>query len=217
MINIQFRRAYCRLMVMFNLGILLAPGVSAQVEQFSLAQCAQLDAALELNRDQLRRGFRLKQEFKLKAQQTQLELQLQYHCQQPQDQQKPEGKTRQRNVSKAAPASFMPRRRLSRLPATADNNSDDTNPKHGSWSTSASASQKNRSQRATQPVRFSLIAVKAPYRGAQLTAWLQFYQPPFYCFGVRQTTRIRQCVEQRQQAQQHFEQQYSAKASPAQH
>lgn len=158
--------------------------VPAQIEQFSVAQCAQLDAALELNREQQRRGYQLKQELKIKAQQAQLELQLQYHCQQPQ--------------------TIQPRRRGA---STGQNTRPDK----------STSTQSRRAEPVKNPARsspaasltISVISVKAPYQGAKQRAWLAYYQPPFYCFGVRHTERIRQCVEQRQQAQQRFEQQYS--------
>ena len=128
----------------------------------------------------------LKQELKIKAQQAQLELQLQYHCQQPQDVTKPQ---RQRGAS------------------TGQNTRPDK----------STSTQSRRAEPVKIPARsspaasltISVISVKAPYQGAKQKAWLAYYQPPFYCFGVRYTERIRQCVEQRQQAQQRFEQQYS--------
>jgi hypothetical protein len=162
-----------------------SPVVSAQIEQFSVAQCAQLEAALELNREQQRRGYKLKHELKIKAQQAQLEIQLHYHCQQPQALQqrkdrRTDGKTAQQRQPKAGrPGPSRPK--TTRQPA--------------------------RPRSAT--LTMSVIAVKAPFQGAKQAAWLAFYQAPFYCFGVRQTERIRQCVEQRQQAQQRFEQQYN--------
>lgn len=161
--------------------------VPAQIEQFSVPQCAQLEAALELNREQQRRGYKLKHELKIKAQQAQFELQLQYHCQQPQD------------ITK-------PQRRL----AKADRNK-------GRQTVQASSQAQNQtkiqaSTRGKNPpdagMSISVISVKAPFHGAKQLAWLNYYQQPFYCFGVRHTERIRQCVEQRQQAQQRFEQQY---------
>ena len=170
-----------------GLALLLSysPAVPAQIEQFSVAQCAQLEAALELNREQQRRGYKLKHELKIKAQQAQLEIQLHYHCQQPQALQprkdrRADSKTAQQRPPKA----------------------DRPGP--------------SRSNTTRQPARppnaaltMSVITVKAPFQGAKQAAWLAFYQAPFYCFGVRQTERIRQCVEQRQQAQQRFEQQYN--------
>ncbi len=158
--------------------------VQANIEQFSIAQCAQLEAALELNREQQRRGYKLKQELKIKAQQAQLELQLHYHCQQPQDLQKP---TRTGRASARKPPTGRTKtadRHLRSAPATT-------------------------ARTGTKPtLTVSVIAVKAPYQGAKLDAWLAYYQAPFYCFAVRHTERIRQCVEQRQQAQQRFELQY---------
>jgi hypothetical protein len=158
----------------------------AQIEQFSIAQCAQLEAALELNREQQRRGYQLKQELKIKAQQAQLELQLQYHCQQPQAMQAPK-----RRRGAAAGQKTRPGK--------------------------SAATQFRRSEPVKKPAKsqpaarltMSVISVRAPYQGAKQLAWMNYYQAPFYCFGVRQTERIRQCVEQRQQAQQRFEQQYS--------
>lgn len=159
-----------------------SPQAPAQIEQFNVAQCAQLKAALEHNREQQRRGYKLRQELKIKAQQTQLELQLHYHCQQPSDLQKP---SRRR-----APAV-----KASRPPATP-------------------AKPTGRQGESSAKLTISLISVKAPYQGAKQQAWLAYYQPPFYCFGVRHTDRIRQCVEQRQQAQQRFELQYHDKVRP---
>lgn len=166
------------------IALLAAAPAMAQVEQFNVAQCAQLHLALEQNRDLQRRGYRLKQELKIKGQQAQLELQLHYHCQQPAEKTPPS-------------AQQQTRRQLTRRQPPV--------PTHTPAKT-----------RAVPGLQISEIQVKAPYQGAKLTAWLQFYQPPFYCYGVRQTTRIRQCVEQRQQAQQQFEQQYAESATGVQ-
>lgn len=59
-----------------------------------------------------------------------------------------------------------------------------------------------------KPMQISVISLTAPYQGKQLQAWLAFYQSPFYCYNVRATERIRQCVEQRQAAQRRFERQW---------
>lgn len=56
-----------------------------------------------------------------------------------------------------------------------------------------------------KPLQISVVSLTAPYQGKQLQAWLAFYQSPFYCYNVRATERIRQCVEQRQAAQRRFE------------
>ena len=168
----------------FAIALLVAAPAMAQVEQFNVAQCAQLQLALEQNRDLQRRGYRLKQELKIKGQQAQLELQLHYHCQQP--------------AEKSSPSARQPTRRQSaRRPPPVHRLAAAKTP-------------------AAPGLQISEIQVKAPYQGAKLTAWLQFYQPPFYCYGVRQTARIRQCVEQRQHAQQQFEQQYAEPASGVQ-
>jgi len=168
----------------FAVALLAAAPAMAQVEQFNVAQCAQLQLALEQNRDLQRRGYRLKQELKIKGQQGQLELQLHYHCQQPAEKTLPSARQRARRESDRHPVPVP-----TRAPA----------------------------KTATAPgLQISEIQVKAPYQGAKLTAWLQFYQPPFYCYGVRQTARIRQCVEQRQYAQQQFEQQYAGPATGVQ-
>lgn len=160
----------------FAVALLATAPAMAQVEQFNVAQCAQLQLALEQNRDLQRRGYRLKQELKIKGQQAQLELQLHYHCQQPTEKTPPSARQQARRQSARRPAP-VPTRAAAKTPAAPG-------------------------------LQISEIQVKAPYQGAKLTAWLQFYQPPFYCYGVRQTARIRQCVEQRQQAQQQFEQKY---------
>lgn len=160
----------------FAVALLATAPAMAQVEQFNVAQCAQLQLALEQNRDLQRRGYRLKQELKIKGQQAQLELQLHYHCQQPTEKTPPSARQQARRQSARRPPSAH-RLAAAKTPAAPG-------------------------------LQISEIQVKAPYQGAKLTAWLQFYQPPFYCYGVRQTARIRQCVEQRQQAQQQFEQQY---------
>jgi len=168
------RLLLCCLLLSFST---LAP---AQIEQFSQAQCAQLEAALELNREQQRRGYKLKQELKIKAQQAQLELQLQYHCQQPQAMQQPQ--RRRTTTDRKTPRSAVQAKIQASTPG-----------------------KKLREAGMT----ISVISVKAPFQGAKQLAWLNYYQPPFYCFGVRHTERIRQCVEQRQQAQQRFDQQYN--------
>lgn len=162
--------------------------VPAQIEQFSVPQCAQLEAALELNREQQRRGYKLKHELKIKAQQAQLELQLQYHCQQPQDVTKPQHRratTERKSRRQAVQARSQLQNQTKVQPGTRGKNPPDAG------------------------MTISVISIKAPFQGNKQLAWLNYYQPPFYCFGVRQTERIRQCVEQRQQAQQRFEQQYS--------
>lgn len=170
-------------------GLLLSfsAAASAQIEQFSVAQCAQLEATLELNREQQRRGYKLKQELKIKAQQTQLEMQLHYHCQQPLDLTTPQrrrAKADRNTRRQAVQASSQTKTQTKILPAT-----------RGQSPSNAG-------------MTISVISVKAPFQGAKQLAWLNYYQPPFYCFGVRHTERIRQCVEQRQQAQQRFDQQY---------
>lgn len=66
---------------------------------------------------------------------------------------------------------------------------------------------KTPSQQA-KPLQISVVSLTAPYQGKQLQAWLAFYQSPFYCYNVRATERIRQCVEQRQAAQRRFERQW---------
>lgn len=60
----------------------------------------------------------------------------------------------------------------------------------------------------SKPMQISVVSLAAPYRGKQQQAWLAFYQSPFYCYNVRATERIRQCVEQRQAAQRKFERQW---------
>ncbi len=186
---IPFISSYARLLL---LGLLLSfsAGAPAQLEQFSVSQCAQLEAALELNREQQRRGYKLKQELKIKAQQAQLELQLQYHCQQPLEVIKPQ---RRRTITD---------RKTQRPTVQA--------------SSQAKSQAKIQANIPSKKLRdagmtISVISVKAPFQGAKQLAWLNYYQPPFYCFGVRHTERIRQCVEQRQQAQQRFDQQYDGR------
>ncbi|WP_348730744.1 hypothetical protein [Rheinheimera texasensis] len=174
--------------LLFGLLLSFSLPAPAQIEQFSVAQCAQLEAALELNREQQRRGYKLKQELKIKAQQAQLELQMQYHCQQPLDVTTP-----QRRRAKAD--------RKTPRPAVQASNQAKSQTK-----IQASTRGKNPSDAG---MTISVISVKAPFQGAKQLAWLNYYQPPFYCFGVRHTERIRQCVEQRQQAQQRFDKQYS--------
>jgi len=51
----------------------------------------------------------------------------------------------------------------------------------------------------------SVVEIKAPFQGAKLTAWLAFYQEPRFCFGVRQTSVLVECVHLRQQALAQFE------------
>lgn len=171
-------------------GLLLcfSSAAPAQIEQFSVAQCTQLETALELNREQQRRGYKLKQELKIKAQQAQLELQLQYHCQQPQAMQQPQ--------HRRAKADGKNQRQIIQSIRQVKNQ------------TKIQASSQDNNPRNTG-MTISVISVKAPFQGNKQLAWLNYYQPPFYCFGVRHTERIRQCVEQRQQAQQRFEQQYN--------
>jgi hypothetical protein len=184
---IPFISSYARLLL---LGLLLSfsAGAPAQLEQFSVAQCAQLEAALELNREQQRRGYKLKQELKIKAQQAQLELQLQYHCQQPLEVIKPQRRRTTTDRKTPRPA----------VQASSQAKSQ----------TKIQASTPGKKLREAG-MTISVISVKAPFQGAKQLAWLNYYQPPFYCFGVRHTERIRQCVEQRQQAQQRFDQQYN--------
>lgn len=184
---IQFISSYARRLLP---GLLLSfsTPTPAQIEQFSVAQCAQLEAALELNREQQRRGYKLKQELKIKAQQAQLELQLQYHCQQPQDITTPQRRraaATRKKQQQAVQVSSQAKKQTKTQASSQGNNPPDAG------------------------MTISVISVKAPFQGNKQLAWLNYYQPPFYCFGVRQTERIRQCVEQRQQAQQHFEQQYN--------
>lgn len=50
------------------------------------------------------------------------------------------------------------------------------------------------------------IAIKAPYQGKQLSAWLGYYQEPRFCYGVRSTSVIVECANRRQQAMAQFEQ-----------
>lgn len=179
-LNLQFCSGLItRLLLTFL--IYHSPVAQGQIEQFNVLQCAQLEAALKLNREQQRRGYKLKQELKIKAQQTQLELQIDYHCQHPQA------------VENRKPATAKLAHQKSAIGPSRSNRT-----------------KVNRSMKRspTPALTMSFIAVKAPYQGAKQAAWLSFYQAPFYCFGVRQTERIRQCVEQRQQAQLHFEQQY---------
>lgn len=173
--------------LLFGLLLSFSSPTTAQIEQFSIAQCAQLEAALELNREQQRRGYKLKQELKIKAQQAQLELQLQYHCQRPLDITKPQRRraTTDRKTSRPAVQASSQAKSQTKIQTSTRGN----NPRNAGMT-------------------ISVISVKAPFHGAKQLAWLNYYQPPFYCFGVRRTERIRQCVEQRQQAQQRFEQQY---------
>ena len=168
----------------FAVAVLVTAPAMALVEQFNVAQCAQLQLALEQNRELQRRGYRLKQELKIKGQQAQLELQLHYHCQQPAEKTPPSARQRARRESAKRPP-VAPTRAQAKT-------------------------------RAAPGLQISEIQVKAPYQGAKLTAWLQFYQPPFYCYGVRETARIRQCVEQRQHAQRQFEQKYAEPATGVQ-
>lgn len=176
---------FIRLVANILLLLLICHSIAAQaqIEQFNVFQCAQLEAALKLNREQQRRGYQLKQELKIKAQQTQLELQIDYHCQHPQTLDKPEPK---RSKARSADRRFTT----------------------GQAKPSGSLERSPKKIPTTQALAISVIHVKAPYQGAKQAAWLSFYQTPFYCFGVRQTERIRQCVEQRQQAQLRFERHY---------
>lgn len=184
MLSNSMRRTMRRFLAFFIWAAFCYSAVtSARIEQFNLAQCAQLELLLEQNREQQRRGYTLKQELKIKGQQAQLELQLHHHCQQPADQIQPRTSASKRPSKNTAPAK-IPRSRT----------------------TAAKTA-------GAAVLQISQIEVKAPYQGAKLAAWLQFYQAPFYCFGVRLTERIRQCVEQRQHAQQQFEQQYTGPGS----
>ena len=187
-------RQICRWILCVS--IMLTPSVaSAQIEQFNTSQCTQLEMALEQNREQQRRGYKLKQEVKIKTAQAKLELQLEQHCQRPLQVQ-PRGQRHKAQTKKDA--AHNQHRSSIQVRNTA--------PQHHSKSGRSKTAAQSTAKRPT--LNISHVDVKAPYQGAKLMAWLQFYRTPFYCFSVRHTERIRQCVELRQQAQLRFERSY---------
>lgn len=191
---------------LLSASIMLTPAIaSAQIEQFNTAQCAQLETALEQNREQQRRGYKLKQEVKIKTAQAKLELQLEQHCQRP-VQVQPRAQRHKAQTDKD-PTHDQHRSSIQVRNAAPNTHAKRSRPRAAQRST-ASQSTTAQSTAALPTLSISRVEVKAPYQGAKLMAWLQFYQTPFYCFGVRQTERIRQCVEQRQQAQLRFERSY---------
>lgn len=184
---------------LLSLLLFYSANPQASVRQLNSAQCAQLSLKLQQNQDAQRRGYSRSEEVKLTNQQAQLELQLAHYCQQPQDDSPRHGVRQQQHHNKArAPAS----KAASEARTSASQRASAANQPTNRQASTAG----NRA--AADGWQVSTLVVKAPYQGAQLDAWLQFYQPPFYCYGVRHTERIRQCVEQRQQAQRQFEQRW---------
>ncbi len=192
---------------LLSLLLFYSANPQASVRQLNSAQCAQLSLKLQQNQDAQRRGYSRSEEVKLTNQQAQLELQLAHYCQQPQDDSPRHGVRQKQNPKKArAPASkAASEARTSASQRATPANTSANQPTNRQVNTAANTAG---NKAAADGWQVSTLVVKAPYQGAQLDAWLQFYQAPFYCYGVRHTERIRQCVEQRQQAQRQFEQRW---------
>lgn len=141
-------------------------------------RCATLALKLREIQAQYRRGYSIKQQLKLQQQQARLELQWQQDC------------------SPAAPVTSV-------LPTP--RNRDTGTAKQSVTKQAATTPARQANSSASPGWQASQVIVTSPYQGAQQTAWLAYYQSPFFCYNVRETRRIRQCVELRQQARQQFE------------
>lgn len=162
---------------------ILATGDSATSgsQILSPARCARLALDLQHIRDQFRRGYSIRQQVQLEQKQAKLRLALQYQCE-------PISQTGLQNRHSGQQAGPSQSRQ--------------------SVVRQSKAGQTNTPQHRSKPLQISVVRLTAPYQGQQLQAWLAFYQSPFYCYNVRATERIRQCVEQRQAAQRRFERQW---------
>lgn len=174
-----------------------SPSATAANSNNTTARCEQLQLQLRQLRDQYRRGYSIKQQFKMQQQQQRLELRLQQACQthSASSHSSHNGATTSGASERISPDNTAA--------STTDNHQGSTVDK-----SSADNVDRNRNNKKSQQKKgwqASSVAVKAPYQGAQQLAWLAYYQSPFYCYNVQATDKIRQCVELRQQAQQRFE------------
>lgn len=151
-------------------------------------RCAMLALKLREIQAQYRRGYSIKQQLKLQQQQARLELQWQQDCSPaaPDTSVHPTPRNRDTGTLKQS----VPRQSVTKQSVTKQAATTPARQANSSTSPGWQASQ---------------VIVKSPYQGAQQTAWLAYYQSPFFCYNVRETSRIRQCVELRQQARQQFE------------
>ena len=174
-----------------------SPSATAANSNNTTARCEQLQLQLRQLRDQYRRGYSIKQQFKMQQQQQRLELRLQQACQthSPTSHSSNSGAATSSASERVSPAKTGARTTDNHQGAVVDKNSADN----------VSHNRNNTTSRQNNGWQVSSVAVKAPYQGAQQLAWLAYYQSPFYCYNVRATDKIRQCVELRQQAQQRFE------------
>ena len=68
---------------------------------------------------------------------------------------------------------------------------------------------KNKKKTVTKEFNISnAITIKNRYKGHQLQAWLNYYQPPKACLRPKTTQRFAYCVEDRQRQQTNFERKY---------
>ncbi len=187
---------------------LIASSPVQSVEQLTLAQCEQLDQALESNRDEQRAGYALRDSERIKDEELQLEKQLRTYCESP--------------VS--AETTFLPLPKASRRSAKTSLAKTDAkqHPKLTKSQNKASKINKDQGKVASgseqaglrgalspqaQHRHFlaSLVELRTPYAGAQQQAWLAWYQEPYWCYGVKMTAKIVACVNKRQHAQEQFE------------
>jgi len=172
-----------------------SPIATAANSNNTAARCEQLQLQLRQLRDQYRRGYSIKQQFKMQQQQQRLELRLLQACQ-------TQAPTSHSSNSAAATSSSSGR-------FSPDNTAASTTDNHQGAAvgkrSAGNVDRNNTTSRQKNGWQVSSVAIKAPYQGAQQVAWLAYYQSPFYCYNVQATDKIRQCVELRQQAQQRFE------------
>ncbi len=171
-------------------------------EQFSQDQCEQLQYTLTLNREQQRAGYALREAAQIKDEELQLERQLRHSCSQPTLEEAGDlllTNTRQIRKPKTAKAKASNAATKARIK---------TSKQQGKITTgSDKAGLRTTMQPQAQHRHFlaSLIELRTPYTGEQQQAWIAWYQEPYWCYGVKKTAHIVDCVNQRQKAQAQFE------------
>ncbi len=189
-------------------------------EALNEQQCAQLNYALQNNRERQRNGYRLRDAELIKDEELQLEKQLRTYCQNTEisQLQLPQLNKVGRLLPNRLKSSFSnlakTKTRLVKEPsATSELNHHAQQTQRNTKSQSDVGAGANRAglrgtlmpQAQHRHFLASLLEIRTPYSGEQQQAWLVWYQEPYWCYGVKVTSQIVDCVDKRQKAQAQFE------------
>ncbi len=220
-------------MAWFTLSVTLIFCPLQATEVLNEQQCAQLDYALQSNRERQRNGYRLSDADLIKDEELQLEKQLRAYCQGTETSQiqLPQFNKVGRLLPNRLKSSFsnLAKKTQHRVPeqsAISELHDQAEQTQRGQQSTQANrvarkntksqgevAAGSNRAglrgtllpQAQHRHFLASLLEIRTPYSGEQQQAWLAWYQEPYWCYGVKVTSQIVDCVDKRQKAQAQFE------------